>query len=385
MLLVLIFLIIPILGLPIYFLFYLFDKEKKGILYSCLIGLSLGLIAYYFDPKMSHDLFRHQEVVNQITGMNFLDFIKSIPNFNLEIIPMLYSYFISLFHNIDLLQFFVVSIGYSIIFYILYDYRKRKNLDKLTFLVTTLFTFFGFQHLYFISGLYCYIAIILFSLALYNEYVKGVNSKKTMIIYILTLFIHTSMFLPFAVLIIYKLFKNKLNYKMIILLIAFYLLSFVLVEQLDLFLNNSITNNLLTMYKGYTLNNDYYKRFYPASILFVELSKLSVVLLAVLLTRDSKETKMNGYIIILSIMTVLMLLQTRVAIRYVMIIQLIGVVPIMNYFTNDKRRTKIFMLLLMLALTCAYIVYYIHVFSNESFGNLSNNFIYNIFRIFNKN
>ena len=384
-LLLLIFIAFPILGLPIYLFFYFFDKDKKGILYSILIGLTLGLVSYYFVPKVGYDLVRHQKVLFEITGMSFSNFIRNISNFNLEIIPMIYSYIVSFFKNLDLLQFFIISTGYTIIFYILYDYRKRINMDLLPFFFITLFTFSGFQHLFFISGLYNYIAIIIFSLALYSEYVKGKDKKKCMIVYILTLFIHSSMFLPFGVLILYKIFREKLSLKLVLAAILIFLGSYVLVEQMNVLINNNITNNLLSMYKSYVTNDDHFKLIYSGKILFIELSKLIVILSVILLGEKDKNKKLNGYIVILAIMTLLMIFKTRVAIRYIMLVGIVGLVPLMDYFKYENRRTKIFMLILVGAIGAFYLIYYIYTFTNQNFGNLSDNFMYNIFRIFNKN
>ena len=115
------FILFPIIGLPIYLYYYIFDKNKKGIFYSAIIGLTLGICAYYFVPKLDYDLCRHQLIVEELKGLKFSQFLIIYKQFELEFIPSLYSYIISLANNIDLLQFFVVSLGYAILFYILYD------------------------------------------------------------------------------------------------------------------------------------------------------------------------------------------------------------------------------------------------------------------------
>ena len=153
-----IFMLVPIIGLPVYALYYLFDKNKLGIIYSILLGFMFGILAYYFNPPENYDLFRLKLIVSELVNLNFNEVLTLTKVSDLEFIPMIYSYLISLTHNFNLLQFFVVTLGYSILFYMLYDYRKVSELDTLSFIAVVLFTIFGFNTLYFISGLYNYIA-----------------------------------------------------------------------------------------------------------------------------------------------------------------------------------------------------------------------------------
>lgn len=373
----------PLLCLPIYIISYIFDKNKKGIIYSLLIGLALGIIAYYFVPKSGYDLIRHQKVVYELTGMSFTRFMSSIKNFDLEFIPLLYSYIISFFGNVNLLQFFVVTIGYSIILYILYDYRKIVKIKTIPFFLISLFTMISFQHLYFISGLYFYIAIIVFGLTLYCDYIKNKNKKICMIFYILTLFMHNAMFLPFGVLIIHKILKNKFSIKSAVLIAILFLASYFILDYVNTTFNNSITNNIMKMYNNYIENENHFKIYYSGSLYYLEIFKLAFVVLAIFLNKKANSS-LTGYIITLALMTILMMFKSTVTIRYIMLIQIVGAIPIMDAFKNNKGQIKIFLTFIIISLIGLYSIYYYSIFKDQSFGRLKYNYYNNITNIFSR-
>lgn len=376
------FILFPILGIPIYIFCYLNNKNKKGILYSSIIGLTLGILAYYFIPRSDYDLYRHQLVVTQLMGINFNEFLSLTKEIDLEFLPMLYSYLISFTHNLNLLQFFVVSLGYGILFYILYDYRKISKIKLIPFIFVVLFTIFGFNTLYFISGLYYYIAVILFTLAFYNEYVKNGNKVLSYILYITTLFIHDSMLFALAILLIYKLFSNKFNFKSAMMCIMIFSLSFYVLRFFSTNLNIGFFTTLFNMYKAYITKNDSLKRLYSGTILFIEISKLITTIICIFLQNERKKFKgVNGFILLLSLSTLIMMNRSRVMIRFVMLIQFIGIVPMMDSLSKLKKN-KVLLLLMIIILSLLYILYFIYVFKSQNFGNLKSNVYMNVFELF---
>ena len=376
-----IFILMPLMGIPFYLFFYFFDKNKRGVLYSLLLGTTIGIISYHFIPKVGYDLLRHHQIVYYLTGKSIGEVFRLSNLLDLEVIPILYSYLISFTNNINLLQFFVVSIGYSIILFMLYDYRKRSKTDNITFLAIMVYVLFSFQHLYFFSGLYCYIAIIIFSLAVYMEYVIGMKKQICFVLYILSLLIHTSIVLPFLILIIYKLFGNKLNIKSILITVSIFLSTYIILNVLNNLINNSITNTMLTMYNSYILNDEHLKIYYSGILLYLELSKIIVVGLCIYFDKKDKLKSINGYIILLTIMIVMMMTRSRVAIRYLMVVQILGMVPLTNSFLNSSKIKRLLLFVIILVFGIAYVIYYYNIFSNQNFGNLSDNIINNIFNI----
>ena len=116
-----VFILVPIIGLPIYILYYLLDKNKSGILYSILLGIMFGILAYYFNPPENYDLYRLKIIVSELVNLDFKSVLSLSKISDLELIPMIYSYLIALTNNFNLLQFFVVSIGYSLLCYMIIE------------------------------------------------------------------------------------------------------------------------------------------------------------------------------------------------------------------------------------------------------------------------
>ena len=380
--LLILFFFFPILSLPLLIFLYIIDKDKKGLFYSILIGVSLGIISYYYVPKEGYDLIKNHNMVLMLQNMKFSDVVSISGSLDLEFIPVLYSYFISFFNNVDLLQFFVVSGGYSILFYMLYDYRKKVSIDNISFFIISLFIFFGFNTLYFISGLYCYLAFIIFSFVFYSEYVNNKNSLICSILYILLIFVHNSLLLPVAILFLMKLLKNKFNIKIVISLVLLFVSTFYVLTYLNTIINSASLQRVLMMYNVYTENNDHYKIYYSGIVFFIEISKLVMTLLCSL--KNQKKDITINYIFSLSLITILMMIKARLAIRYIMIIQFIGMVPIMNVL-KEKKKYRVIYLIVLVILTCIYMAYFIKMFSDQSFGNFFDNKIYKgLIDIFNK-
>lgn len=377
-----IFILIPILGIPIYLIYYLYDKNKSGILYSVLLGFMFGILAYYFNPPENYDLYRLKIIVSELVNLDLKEVISLAKVSDLEFIPMIYSYLIALTNNFNLLQFFVVTFGYSMLFYMLYDYRKIAKLDTLSFIAVILFTIFGFNTLYFISGLYNYIAIIIFSFAIYNEYIKKNNKIISYILYVVTLFIHNSMFFPFSILVIYKLSNNKFNFKstsltLIIFFFAYYILNFI-----NNYANMSIISKLLDMYNSYVSGNSGFKNLYSGNILLIELIKWIVTVLCILLeTNRKKFSEINGFILLLSLGTLVMIQRSRVLIRFVMLIQFVGIVPMIDLLKNSNRN-KMLNFMIIIGFGFMFLAYTFFILKSENFGYLSSNIFNNIFNIF---
>ena len=379
------FIINPILSLPIIALFYFFDNRSKGKIYSILLGIIFGIMAFYFVPKPGYDLVKHQNMVLTLRGMTLKNVLNASTKLDLEIVPILYSYIISFTSNINLLQFFVVSLGYGVLLYMMNDYRKRTNLDSISFTIMVLFILFGFNTLYFISGLYCYIAFILFSLLFYNEYVLERFKPISALLYILLVLMHNSLALPVLILFVMKIFKDKFNFKTIIIFFLIFIFSYYIITYANSVISSPSLQRILMMYNAYTLKNEHYKIYYSGYIFIIEITKLLVTLYLTLKnTAVAKRKSLSNYILSLSLITVLMMLKARLAIRYIMIVQFLGIVPMMDELSKNEKRKVIYWFILLI-LTAFYILFFISVFRHQSFGNLFEHGMFNtIFTIFDK-
>lgn len=366
-----IFLLVPFIGFLLSIIAY-FNCNKKKCIYPLLIGLYLGIVAYYFIPPQSYDLYRHHQIVKQLMGMSLNNSILILNHIDLEMLPKLICLLISRFNNINLLQFFITAIGYTIIFSCLYDYKIKAKVNNTIFVPVCLFTFFGFNALNFISGLWNYIAIIIFFLALYLEYICKAKKVYCYPLYALTIFMHNSMLFPLVILIIYKMSNNSLKIRTILISLVI----FIFPELVLSFINNTfditILKEIQRMYNSYFTNDNKMYIFYGGVVFFIELTKLIITNLSILFEEKKKKTTgINGYIILLSICTLVMMTKSIVMIRFIMLIQFIGIVPLINSLKKVTKETLPYYLIIII-LTIVYIIYFFHLFRYQSFGNLFN-------------
>ena len=378
----LLFFLIPLLSLPFILSFYFIDNNKKGIVYSILIGIAIGIIAYYFIPPMNYDLYRHHLAVNRLIGIDFKTFIKNIDIFSIELLPQFINYFAARLLNHNLIQLFIVSLGYTLLSYIMYDYNKRVNCNVFIFIIMYLFIMLGLNFIYFISGLWFYIAVIIFAFAYYLEKVKNINKIICYILYFITILFHKSLLFAILLLIIYKLFNEKINLRIIIIALLVFLLPQVILNYLSKMFNSGFLNTINNMFNSYTLRNAEMYNHYGTRVLIIEFSKILITMIFVFFERKNEKLKqINGFIFLLSICTLLMFSKSVVMIRFAMLIQFIGIIPIMS---NLKKLTKNnFLVILIMIVLMGFYTYYLNIMlQNQKFGNLNNNINKNIIEIF---
>ncbi len=360
--------VLPTITFLIATLGYFFDNKKRGVLYSILMALSIGVIVYSFVPKKTYDLYRHHLVVQNIINNLDSGFIVNFKSTNIETIPYIISYIAAIFKNENLIQFITVSLGYMILFLVLNDYRKVTNLRKSLFTCVFLFTIFGFNALNFISGLWYYLAIIIFFLACYLDYIKHKSKKLVYPLYILALLCHNSMFFALIILILYKLYKNKIKLSQILIALVIFLASTQILTLVANLTNFSILKSIVNMYELYLTYNGLMYQFYDFPVMIIEVSKLIITLIAIYISKKEKnQEEIYGLTILMTICTISMLPKSIVMIRFIMLIQFLGVIPLMQSLKESKE-WKIIYLGAILLFTIIYILYFYFLFDDQVFN-----------------
>lgn len=356
---------------PIVLIMYFCSNRKNGAVFSLLIGLFFGILAYNFLPLETYDLVVHKELVNNLIGKDLNFVISYYKLCSLEIMPYAYSYIISLTRDPNLLQFFIVTMGYSILFYIFYDYKRYKNISNASFIMIVTMAITGFHYLYFISGLFFYIGIIMLFLAYYLDYYKN-KKKLAYILYLIVVFMHDSLFYPIFILAIYKICGNKLNIKSILSCVII----FFLMTNIILFLNNQVNikllNTISSMINSYIYNNYKFIKFYSGNVWIIETTKILISTFTLILNKKYK-TKSGGFLFLLILSTIIMLQKSIVMIRFAMLIHFIGSLFLIDDFSKKKKsKYAIFYYLIVLLLTILYFGYFLHLITSQNYGNLFN-------------
>lgn len=353
------------------FIYILIINPKGNVFIKALFfGLLFGIIAYYFVPRGDYDLARHHQYIKDFINNDSLNFLRHrLVLHQYETIPTLYSYLIAKLNNVNLAQFFVVTLGYGTIYYLVADYSKKTNLNKIWYIPIMLFSVFGFYVLYFISGLYFYIGTILFALAFYLDYQKDTNKILVYTLYVLTFFIHDAIFFPLMLLLLYKVFRNKMNIFTIMIISILVFFSYSILEYLANIDLLKFLKPIVKMYSSYISMGENMNRLYRGNILLIEVSKLVTTLfVTILMTKNKGNHKCYNYIYLLSFSSLFMLTKSIVMIRFCMLIQLLGIVPLIDYFNNKgNRNLKFIMFFYVLLFAMYYLIYFIVVLHGESF------------------
>lgn len=382
----LLFLAIPLLSLPIILVAYFRDIKHRG-LYSLFLGLFFGIIAYYLKTPDDFDLVRHHQIVDSLTILNINDLINMLFQSN-EPLTLLINFIVSRFNNVDILQLLVVSIGYWILFYIIGDYAKRKSANIYTLFLTLLFTLSSFTFINFASGLWNYLAMLIFSLAFYWENISLKNKKLCYLIYAITPLIHTSMFLPCFLLIIFKLYNEHLNLRLIIVTVALFIFQPILYFVIHYFSNITLFSQLESMYQAYFINGAQFTNLYGGNVMVMETSKIILYIIVAYLLRKKLPRpieKIRSFIILLSFVTLLITPSSIVSIRFVLLIQFIGSILLIEILSYKKNFTKNILILYMVIASFIFLYYQSLTLKGLYFGGLTpNNLITNFYQIINK-
>lgn len=336
----LLFAFFPILSLPFVLIGYFYD-QKQNTLYSILFGVIMGLFAYYLQPPITYDLYRHHQLVDDLSTYNASYFFKTLWDTS-EPLQALINFGVSLTHNHDLLQFGIVTVGYSILLYVMGDFARRNGIKKSTLLIVFIFTLTSFVCINFFSGLWNSLAMLVFALAFYRDsYARG-NRLVTYLLYAITPIIHSAMFFPLVLLVVHKLFKERINFKAVLAILALFLAPSVLLPIINYFTDIPIFAQLEPMYNAYFLNGAQFNGLYDGWVIPMEIAKISLYIFVGLAYKAGHNSmlKLRAFVLLLCTATALLVINSLVFLRFVLLIQFIGSILMMTYLNERKDRTR---------------------------------------------
>lgn len=373
-----IFCINPIFAAIISSFHILFSKKKKTI-YFVIISFILAIIAYHYIPDLSEDLYRHHIDVFNISLLDNESIRYNLLN-GTEQISYIIKYLISLTGNVNLLQFFITFIDYIIIFYIINKILEKYNISNLSYLLILGFTVCSFNYLTIMSNLWNTLALLIFSLGLYLEYEEKKPKWLCYLIYLSTVFIHSSMVVPLVLILVFKLMGEKINFKIItVIIIGIISLEPILDFMISNF-NASIFLELKSFYNNYFLNEDNFSYLHTTSVLILYLSKLVPYIIAYFFIK--KNNKMIDFSLIVTILILVLFMKSTFSIRFIPIVQLAGLPLLCEVFSKKNKQTNLIFILILIILLIGVIYYQYIQIVNKNFINLDNLFFKNIISIF---
>ena len=379
------FVIVPVIS-SIFVMFGIMQSTKYRKVYLVCISFMLAIIAYYLEPPTNFDLYRHHQVVIELQRLDW----GQIFNYALEekeILRVLIMAIVAKIGNIDLLQFVVAFIGYSILFLIIDDYAKRFNIKKWIFILCIAYiTFVSLNYINFISGLWNYFAMIVFLLGIYMEYVLKCNKKLCYAIYLITPLIHISLLFMVILKVVFSFaYKEKLNWKTLTITAVIFIVPQLTINLLSHFSNISLVSTIIKMYDSYFVNGSQFEVLHGGVNLALALIRAAICIY--MYTNLKNKEQLDKFTVLALVTTLVLIINAGVFIRYVTMTDFMAIPLFMKYFSQTKTKGSLGQLFVicMIIFTIAMAGFKIKTVMPYNYGQLFNEKIFsNVITIFNK-
>lgn len=329
-----IFIVFPIYSIPFAFLASIIDCKNRMI-YLIELAIALAFLAYCWQPEEIYDLYLWHNQAISLSQMNFKQFLEYAGS-NAEIINLFVKFIIGKSNNVSLLQLLVVASGYINIFYILHNSCKDAQINRFGYTITFIYVTVSLLYLNFISGLFYTWALTITALGIYLYYSKN---KKILpiILFIVSILIHTSMLFPIFVFVMFLLLKSNINYKSLVVICIISVLPNVILPILSKYTNISIINEIYIMYKGYFLL-DVYNEMNSGGLMLANVL-MSIPLYLIYFFDRKKVDKLGKLAILLNIVTWLLYFTAPIFVRYIYITVLLFMTTFERYFNSKSENS----------------------------------------------
>lgn len=310
---------LPILSIPFSFVGMIFGEGKIRKVYAFLLAFSLAIVAYTWVPDSTMDLYRHHLQVSALKEFNTGQLWSYIGD-NLEPLHYFTKYFVAQLGDRDLLQFFVVLIGYFELFWVVCDYFNCKKTKTSVILFTTIYIVTALNYIGFISGLWFYLAAINTVLAIYLSYFKRTKFVHYLL-YLVAACLHVgAVYIIVVVLLFSKVaFFKKLKLSTMT-LVALVALSFGAIVSLSnsIFGVDFVLSKIMNrMYENYFINGSQFDALHSGIYLYVSLATVVMsAFLAVWYYRKTDKSEYGAFLAYLSVYILITMLNAGVFIRY---------------------------------------------------------------------
>lgn len=350
-----------------------FMIKNINIVIPVVIATLLSILAYFFNPSTGYDLNSYYGWLDKLAGYNTKDVIYMI-TYRGEIIIMFYFYIIAKIGIYSLLQVLPTFIFYFIMFFIIFDYSKINNISiKKTLIVCLIFVSL-YQYVFIVSGVRCGLAYCIFIFALYLDYIKKKKNVVILLIYIIPLFIHTSIIILLFFRLLEYIKNKKITIGIMIALGIFIMFPSLLVSTMGI-INATWKNNefftminekiiFYTVQDNISMNLQYFFRILQTSLL--------IATHVYICKKVNIETNngYNNFLNIVSIFTISCTMYYSMYMRFVDLIvflMLVRLLALLKRINSIDKRLKACLYLVYLAFIVGGIRIQIPVFINMYF------------------
>ncbi|MDB2106218.1 EpsG family protein [Clostridium paraputrificum] len=277
-----VFLMNPMVGIMFVLIGLLKDK-KHSTQYSMMMALLLASFAFWFIPNHEMDLTRYFDQLYNYSNLPWNIFLKEVLSKQILFIQELLFYFIAKTGNFHLLPAIVIFCVYFILFYMITDYCKRRDIGCYKSFACIFTTIMILPYPSIVSNVRNVLAFSIFIYGIYREYIQNKKNIITVLLYVIPIFIHISSVALVAIRLLVPLYKRARKFKLI-LSGGILTVPFIINKVVPLLnLGNGITSAFLIKANNYVnkTENDY--AIYIKNSLFMKMEKFYFIALVVFL------------------------------------------------------------------------------------------------------
>lgn len=378
------FIISPILSMPVVLLGLFLEKKHKRY-YCFLLSVMIGIICYYIVPNRGMDISRYYEYLDEIRYLPITEALKGISS-QTEIITNLFFYVISQLNNNSLVVFFSSLIYYNILFYIIIDYCKIKDLTNKQINMIIIYAMITIWIIPNILGIRYAISMVVFLLAIYLDMVKQKKNIIYKLLYILPILIHSSTIL-FLIMRLILLISNRKTKILIIAIIVLISATpdfiFTLTQNLP---GANIVESVSKSVQNYLIDGK--ETFENINLLKIGLAISFAFALYGIKEKVPKENKLYNYTVLMLVLSLAFCYSPTLCIRLIdftnllFILMLIEIGSIKDLLKAKNNIITFYFIIMLLISLRTQIIYFKQP---ESYNNLiPDKIATNVFSIFNK-
>jgi hypothetical protein len=187
--------------------FFHFFIKKNFALFYFISAFLLSFISIFYIPDEAADLFKYFEILGdmRIFGIQYFFAFSNFPSQ-----PLFYYYlYLMSYFDFSFLPFFSSFLFYSTTFFLMFSLRNRFKINYFLGSLVFLFFIFSLPYISLISGIRNMLAFSLFTIGLYAEFIKKMNSFLVLLFYFTLIFLHNTILILFVVR-LFLIFKNNL-------------------------------------------------------------------------------------------------------------------------------------------------------------------------------
>lgn len=331
---------------------YLIQDDRinyKIILKIYLIILSI--LAFFYIPPETEDLYRIFIMVNQIKSMDFLSFSHILTETSYPIALFFY-YVIGRIGIYGLIPGITTFITFSNIFAILKICKEKYNINNKQFSLIFIFTMSTGMFGYLVTNIRALMALSILARCFVVEFILEKKIIKNLIYYLVSIFIHPLSIFVLGIRIVYNLLFEK-NTKIVAKLFVIFtlIISFIVFKNYFEFAYNK--------FLGYFLEGNYFWIFEFIKILILD---LFIIISIIKIKKENKLTKFTlvgekniANLISIFIFLIFVLTEFNIYMRVSYFLGII-IIPILCHLIKGNKKINniiIFVSLLLLVVSCS--------------------------------